>query len=113
MSDHSIPSDDQPRRGRPGQRRTVKKEEIQPRGPFAPTQRLLILDCWGRSGLPGTEFAEIVGISTASLYSWRKRFNQHGPAGLMDKPPKKQASSKLPEPTKQHASGPQRRDRPG
>jgi len=35
-----------------------------------PEQRLLILDTWKRSGLPGTEFASMVGISHLTLYIW-------------------------------------------
>ncbi|MBZ0135494.1 MAG: transposase [Planctomycetes bacterium] len=51
-----------------------------PRQSFTPEQRLLILDTWQRSGLPATDFAPLVGISNHTLYAWRKRFNELGPA---------------------------------
>jgi transposase InsO family protein len=49
-------------------------------------QRLLILDTWRRSGLPAGDFAELVGVSKHTLYSWTKRFEEDGPAGLMERP---------------------------
>src|SRR5262245_15939903 len=67
---------------------------------FTPEQRLLILDAWRRSGLPAGDFAPLVGISKHTLYSWQKRFEAHGPAGLMDKPKGAPAGSRLPEPTR-------------
>jgi hypothetical protein len=47
---------------------------------------LLLLDTWQRSGLPAADFAALVGISKFSLFAWKKKFEQEGPAGLMDKP---------------------------
>lgn len=49
-----------------------------------PEQRLLVLDAWLRSGLPAGDFAPIAGVSKHTLYAWKKRFAEHGPAGLVD-----------------------------
>jgi transposase InsO family protein len=65
-----------------------------------PEQRLLLLDTWQRSGLPAGDFAALVGISKFSLFAWKKKFDQEGPAGLMDKPKGTHAGSRLPELTK-------------
>lgn len=69
-------------------------------GPLTPEQRLLLLDTWQRSGLPGSEFAELVGVSKHTLYKWKKAFEAQGPAGLMDQPRGTKSGSKLPEVTK-------------
>ena len=63
--------------------RLVKPEES-PQAAMTPEQRLLILDTWQRSGLPAGDFAPLVGLSKHTLYSWKKRFDESGPAGLMD-----------------------------
>jgi transposase InsO family protein len=70
------------------------------RKPMTPQQRLLILDAWKRSILPGTEFSSIVGISYQTLSKWQKRFAAEGPAGLVDKPKGPGKGSKLPDLTK-------------
>jgi len=79
--------------GPPKGRRLVKAEESR-RPPVAvtPEQRLLVLDTWRRSGLPATAFAELVGVSKHTLYAWKKRFEEEGPAGLLDRPRPKQGS---------------------
>lgn len=80
-------------------RRLVKPEESsQP--PMSPEQRLLILDTWQRSGLPAGDFAPLVGVSKHTLYAWKKRFDEQGPAGLMDQPRGSTKGSRLPELTK-------------
>jgi transposase InsO family protein len=66
-----------------------------------PKQRLTILDCWLRSGLPAKDFAAIVGVSKHTLYSWNKQFRRFGPAGLMPQPRRRREASRLPELTKQ------------
>jgi transposase len=81
-----------PRRGR----RLVPKP-ASPAAPLTPEQRLLLLDTWQRSGLPAADFAALVGLSRHTLYSWKKKFAAHGPAGLMDQPRGGPAGSKLPE----------------
>lgn len=67
---------------------------------ISPEQRLLILDTWRRSGLPAADFSTIVGIPTHTLYSWKNRFEQEGPAGLMDRPRGGRKGSKLADLTK-------------
>ncbi|MCO5164768.1 MAG: DDE-type integrase/transposase/recombinase [Planctomycetes bacterium] len=49
-------------------------------------QRLLILDSWQRSKLPGADFAPLVGVTSSALYKWKRLFADHGPAGLEDRP---------------------------
>jgi len=46
----------------------------------------LILDTWIRSGLSANDFAGMVGVSCHSLYKWKRRFEEEGPAGLSDRP---------------------------
>jgi len=64
-----------------------------------PAQRLLILDTWQRSGLPAGDFADLVGMGKHTLYAWKKRFEECGPGGLMDRA-KGKTGSKLPDLTK-------------
>ena len=66
---------------------------------FTGEQRLLLLDAWMRSKLPATEFATLVGVTSTTLYGWRKRFEEAGPAGLMGHR-RGQRGSRLPEPTR-------------
>jgi transposase InsO family protein len=72
----------------------------QPEPAFTPEQRLLVLDAWRRSGLPAGDFAPLVGLSRHTLYAWKKRFDDQGPAGLLDKPRGTPAGSRLPEVTR-------------
>jgi len=65
--------------------------------PLSPEQRLLVLDTWQRSGLPASDFAAMIGISKASLFAWKKKFDQEGPAGLMDRPKGGPRGSRLPD----------------
>jgi transposase InsO family protein len=81
-----------------GQR--LVKKPARPKLQISPEQRLLILDTWRRSGLPATDFSTIVGIPKHTLYTWKKRFEQEGPAGLMDRPRGGRKGSKLPQLTK-------------
>jgi transposase InsO family protein len=83
---------------RKGQR--LVKRPAGPRLQISPEQRLLILDTWRRSGLPAADFSTIVGIPKHTLYTWKKRFEQEGPAGLMDRPRGGRRGSKLPDLTK-------------
>ena len=62
-------------------------------------QKLLILDTWQRSGLPAGDFADLVGINRVTLFSWKKRFEELGPAGLAEQP-RKAAPGKIPDLTK-------------
>ena len=81
-------------------RRLVKPAEGHTRGSTTPEQKLLILDTWMRSGLPIGDFAGIVGISKHTLYIWKRRFDEQGPAGLLDRGHGGKKGSRLPEITK-------------
>ena len=68
-----------PRRGRT--RRTVRAEEAaRPRVTLSAQQRVLMLDTWLRSKLSARDFASLIGMSEHTLYAWKKRFEQAGPA---------------------------------
>jgi transposase InsO family protein len=83
---------------RKGQR--LVKKPAGPKLQVSPEQRLLILDTWRRSGLPASDFSTLVGLPTYTLRSWKKRFEEEGPAGLMDRPRGGRKGSKLPDLTK-------------
>ena len=84
-----------------GRRRgTLSKPVERPAMPLSPTQKLLLLDTWLRSGLPARDFGALVNISRHTLYAWKHRFEQLGPAGLMEQPRGAKAGSRLPELTK-------------
>ncbi len=67
---------------------------------YNPEQRLLILDCWIRSGLPAGDFAPLVGLSKPTLFAWKKRFEELGPAGLLEPHKGARSGSRLPELTR-------------
>jgi transposase InsO family protein len=67
---------------------------------LSPAQRLLLLDTWKRSGLPAGDFSALVGVSKYTLYAWKKRFGERGPAGLEDRPRGGPRGSRLPEITR-------------
>lgn len=69
-------------------------------GTLTPEQRLLLLDTWLRSGLAAKDFGELIGLSKDTLYSWKKRFDEEGPGGLVDHPRGSRKGSRLPEVTK-------------
>jgi transposase InsO family protein len=77
----------------------VKRDAPPPTG-FTPEQKLLLLDTWRRSGLSAGDFSTLVGVPAHALYSWRKRFEEEGPAGLMPKPKGQRQGSRLPDLTK-------------
>jgi len=85
--------------GRPGQApgRRLTKKDASSAPPVTPQQRLLLLDTWQRSGLPAGDFAALVGVSRHTLYAWKKRFDERGPAGLIDEVRGAPAGSRLPE----------------
>ena len=66
---------------------------------FSGQQRLLLLDAWLRSKLPATEFGPLVGVTSTTLYGWRRRFEDQGPAGLLGHRKGRQGSQ-LAEPTR-------------
>ena len=67
---------------------------------LTPAQRLLLLDTWQRSGLPAADFAALVGVSKHTLYAWKKKLDQEGPGGLVDRPRGGPSGSKLPDLTR-------------
>ncbi len=72
-----------PRRNRI--QRRIPRAQIRTHKCFTARERLLILDTWIRSKLPAKDFAGLVGLSQHSLYKWRQRFADEGPAGLEDR----------------------------
>jgi transposase len=83
------------RRGGP-----LRKKEEREQRQLKPEERLLVLDTWRRSGLPAEDFGALVGVPRHTLYSWKRRFEEHGPAGLMDRERGGPRGSKLPELTR-------------
>jgi transposase InsO family protein len=81
-------------------RGTLSKPSRRSQVPLSPQQKLLLLDTWQRSGLPARDFAALVQVSHHTLYGWRKKFEELGPAGLMDRPKGAKTGSRLPELTK-------------
>ena len=103
VSPNSSASDDQKpikrRRRRRSGKKLIKPEDDR-REVFTPEHRLLLLDTWKRSGLPAGDFSLLCGVSSQTLYAWRRRFETQGPEGLMDKPKGIPRGSKLSEVTK-------------
>jgi transposase InsO family protein len=63
---------------------------------FTPEQRLLLLDTWIRSKLSAGEFASLVGcVSAHTLYKWKERFAEEGPAGLQPRKPGRRKGSQM------------------
>jgi len=85
---------------RRGAHRTVREVDAAPRGQLNAQQRLLVLDTWVRSKLSAREFASLFGLSTHTLYAWKSRFDEHGPAGLETGQRGAPRGSRLSEPTK-------------
>jgi len=88
------------RKPRSKSRRMVPAAESGPVTRLTPEQRLLVLDVWVRSKLPAKDFAPLVGITTASLYAWRRAFDKDGPAGLLGRKAGAPRGSRLSEITK-------------
>ena len=81
--------------------RRLTRPELEKITALTPPQRLAILDCWRRSGLPAKDFAPLVGVSRHTLYSWKQRFERLGAAGFVEQPRGAKKGSRLPEVTKQ------------
>lgn len=78
-------------------KRLAKPDPTAEKRTFTPAQRLLLLDCWHRSGLPAGDFAPLVGLSQHTLYKWQEHFERLGPEGLMDQPRGARPGRRLPE----------------
>jgi transposase InsO family protein len=63
-------------------------------------QRMLILDAWARSQLRASEFGRLVGVERHTLYAWKRRFEEWGPAGLDERKRGVAAGSRMPEATR-------------
>ena len=101
LPERDVPRSAWPSRAKGRRRRRQRGEILAERPKLTPQQRLLILDTWMRSKLPATDFAPMVGVTASTLYSWKKRFEEEGPAGLVHhKRGKHATSSRLPEPTR-------------
>lgn len=85
---------------RPGPRPRLVKADASEGRVLTARERLYMLDLWQRSGLPARDFGALVGISRHTLYAWKKRFAEHGPAGLEDGQRGAKCGSKLDEVTK-------------
>ena len=81
-------------------RGTLSKPPETPSQPLSPQQKLLLLDTWQRSGLPARDFGALVNVSRQTLFAWKRKFEELGPAGLMDPPRGGKSGSQLPELTK-------------
>ena len=84
----------------PPKRRRLTKKDDHPRVALTGAQRFLLLDTWRRSQLPATDFAPLVGLTKHSLYAWKRRFEDEGPAELADKPRGSWRGSRVPEVTR-------------
>lgn len=89
-----------PPAGRRRKGRRLVKPEDSTKPSFSPERRLLVLDIWKRSGLDGSEFGQMIGLTRQTLHTWKKRFEEHGPAGLMDEVRGARKGSRVPEITK-------------
>jgi transposase InsO family protein len=96
----SVEEDVPPPIPRTRRRGTLAPPVERPLMPLSPQQKLLLLDTWQRSGLPARDFGALVNISRHTLYAWKRRFEELGPAGLMDQTRGVRKGSKLPELTK-------------
>jgi len=72
---------------------------------LTPEQRLVILDCWKRSGLPAKDFAPLVGVSRHTLYAWKQRFERLGTAGFLEANRGAKTGSRLPDATRRAILG--------
>lgn len=82
---------------RPARRLISPQEAAASNRKLTAEQKLLILDTWQRSGLPAHDFATLVGVNRITLYTWKKKFEELGPAGLMDPPRKSSGGGKVPD----------------
>ena len=81
--------------------RRLTRPELEKLTALTPQQRLAILDCWRRSGLPAKDFSPLVGVSRHTLYAWKQRFERLGAAGFVEQPRGAKKGSRLPDVTQQ------------
>jgi len=81
----------------PGRRLISPQEAAAANRKLTAEQKLLILDTWQRSALPANDFAALVGVNRITLYAWKRKFEELGPAGLMDPPRKSSGCGKVPD----------------
>ena len=80
--------------------RRLARPELEKLATLTPQQRLAILDCWQRSGLPAKDFAPLVGVSRHTLYAWKQRFERLGAAAFAEQPRGAKKGSRLPDATR-------------
>ena len=80
--------------------RRLTSPELEKLATLTPQQRLDVLDCWQRSGLPAKDFAPLVGVSRHTLYAWKQRFERLGASGFLDQPHGAKKGSRLPDSTR-------------
>jgi transposase InsO family protein len=89
------------RKGSPLRRTGPEEVSIEPSGSaLSGGQRMLILDAWSRSQLKASEFARLVGVERHTLYAWKRRFEEFGPAGLVERKRGGPSGSRMPEATR-------------
>jgi transposase InsO family protein len=82
-------------------RAMFKADQAGPAPPVTAQDKMMVLFLWARSRLPATQFAPLVGKSDHTIRGWRRRFLEHGPAGLEEKKRGAPKGSRLPEHTRQ------------
>jgi transposase InsO family protein len=89
------------RKGSPLRRRETDEPRVDATGSaLSGEQRMLILDAWTRSKLRASEFGRMVGVARHTLYAWKKRFEEWGPAGLDERKRGGPTGSRMPEATR-------------
>jgi transposase InsO family protein len=74
----------------------LSRDFERPTRSVTPEQKLLLIDAWKRSGLPGSDFADLVGYSYKTLYQWRRQYEKYGVEGLFGKPRGPERGSRVP-----------------
>jgi len=81
--------------------KAMKREGDRPTQSVTPEQKLLLIDAWRKSGLPGSDFADLVGYSYKTLYQWKRQYEKLGVEGLFGKPKGPKPGSRVPPVTRQ------------
>ena len=80
---------------------------------YAPEERRRLLEAYARSEMTVREFCATVGVSTATLCAWKRRYEAEGPRGLeprgLGRPKGSGAGSTLPGPVKEAITATKRR----